>query len=56
MSNEGFVELAKGQLISTMKCFELLDKAGIQLRRKETHEIENNIFKIDKDTGDLIKQ
>lgn len=54
ITSEGYVEFAKGQLVSSLKCFNLFDKEGVKLRRQEIYEFDNYTYKIDKKSGDLI--
>jgi hypothetical protein len=55
MNDDNILEYTKGQLISTLKCFELIDEEGkTTFRRTEIYEVDNKKYKINKDTGDLI--
>jgi hypothetical protein len=55
VDNKNFIDFAKGQLVSTFKCYDLMDnESEQQFRRNETIDIEAIKYKIDKDTGDLI--
>jgi hypothetical protein len=54
VDNKNFIDFAKNQLVSTYKCFDLIDKeTDQQFRRNETIDIENFKYQIDKNTGDL---
>ncbi|WP_153007641.1 hypothetical protein [Bacillus coahuilensis] len=53
MSNENFIELCRGQLISTFKCLELLKEEDPDLRIGEEFNIEGKVLLVNKETGTL---
>jgi hypothetical protein len=54
VNNNNFIDFAKGQLVSTFKCYDLIDSESEQkFRRNDTIDIENIKYNIDKNTGDL---
>ncbi len=55
MTKEEFIEYARGQLVSTYKCFDLFDIEVKDLRRDNKYEIEGKLLSIDKSTGSLIE-
>ncbi|MEK5104944.1 hypothetical protein MKX83_23665 [Cytobacillus sp. FSL M8-0252] len=55
MSSENFVEVCKAQLVSTLKCVELLQEEDPNLRISLEYEIDGKYLTIDKDQGTIIE-
>jgi Ca2+/Na+ antiporter len=56
MSNDSFIEVCKGQLISTYKCLELLKDEELDLRTNEEFHIDDKILVVNKSTGTLVEK
>jgi len=55
MSGEDFIEVTKSQLISTIKCLNLLKIEEPEVRTNTTYNIDGKILTIDSDTGNVIE-
>jgi Ca2+/Na+ antiporter len=56
MSTESFIEVSKGQLISTYKCLKLLKDEEPDLRTHDEYDIDGKILIVNNSTGTLIEK
>ncbi|UTI43500.1 hypothetical protein [Niallia sp. RD1] len=55
MSTENFIEVCKNQLVSTLRCLDLLKEEEPNLRTSIQYDIDGKLLTIDKEKGTIVE-